>query len=58
MTRKFSPQLIERAQRIFEKRSGRVVSADEAEMYLEKLAQLGLLASKVEWVYRKKLNKK
>ena len=40
----FSPQLIARAQRIFEKRSGRSVSAEEAEIYLEKLAQFGLVA--------------
>ncbi len=40
----FSPQLILRAQRIFEKRSGRSMSAEEAEIYLEKLAQFGLVA--------------
>lgn len=41
----FSTQLITRAKRIFEKRSGCVVSEEETEMYLEKLAQLGLLAA-------------
>jgi len=40
----FSPQLIARAQRIFEKRSGRIVSKEEAEIFLEKLAQFGLVA--------------
>lgn len=40
----FSPNLILRAQQIFEKRSGRSVSAKEVEIYLEKLAQFGLVA--------------
>ncbi len=43
----FSPELIERCRRIFEKRSGKAISADEAELYLEKLARLGLLMVKL-----------
>ena len=43
----FSPQLILRAQRIFEKRSGASVSAEQAEMILERLAQIGLLMQRV-----------
>lgn len=43
----FSPQLIARAQRIFEKKSGSPVSAEQAEMILERLAQIGLLMQKV-----------
>lgn len=40
----FSPQLILRAQRIFKKRSGRIVNEEEAEIFLERLAQFGLIA--------------
>jgi len=43
----FSPELIARAQKIFEKRSGRAVSEEETERHLEKLADFGLLAVKV-----------
>lgn len=44
MKNTFSRQLTLRAKRIFEKRSGRSVSMEEAEIYLEKLAQFGLTA--------------
>jgi len=47
MKRVFSPELITRAKRIFEARSGRAVSEEETEIYLEKLATLGILAQKV-----------
>ena len=43
----FSPQLTLRAQRIFEKRSGAPISAEQAEMILERLAQIGFLMQKV-----------
>ena len=39
----FSPQLILRTQRIFEKRSGTPIAIEQAEMILERLAQIGLL---------------
>lgn len=42
----FSPELIERCQRIFKKKSGQDISVDQADMYLEKLARLGLLMTK------------
>lgn len=47
MESSFSPELILRAQRIFEKRSGAPVSAEQAGMILERLAQIGLLMQKV-----------
>lgn len=47
MYQSFSPQLILRAQRIFEKRSGVPISAEQAGMILERLAQIGLLMQKV-----------
>lgn len=43
----FSPKLIERCQRIFKEKSGQEISVDQAEMYLEKLARLGLLMVKL-----------
>lgn len=55
MQNTFSSQLIARAQRIFEKRSGRSVSEEEAEICLEKIAQLGLLAVKVMEQTRKEV---
>lgn len=44
MKNTFSKQLILRAQRIFKKRSGRIVNEEEAEIFLERLAQFGLIA--------------
>lgn len=44
MKNTFSPQLILRAQKIFKKRSGRIVSEEETEIFLERLAQFGLIA--------------
>lgn len=44
MKNTFSRQLTLRAKRIFEKRSGRNVSKEEVEIFLEKLAQFGLVA--------------
>jgi len=49
----FSPQLILRAQRIFEKRSGAPVSAEQAGMILERLAQLGNVALRIFEVEQK-----
>lgn len=49
----FSPKLIERCQRIFKEKSGLDVSEDQAEMYLEKLAQLGLLMIKLPALCKK-----
>lgn len=43
----FSPNLILRARKIFEKRSGASVSAEQAEMILERLAKIGLLMQSV-----------
>lgn len=48
MLKHFSPQLIKKCQTVFEKKSGRVVDAEEAEIILEQLAQVGLLMHKVE----------
>lgn len=53
----FSPQLIARAVQIFTERSGRVVSEGEAKIYLEKLAQVGLMMERVMQTEREK-NKK
>jgi hypothetical protein len=47
MQKNFSPQLIERAQRIFKERSGRFVSAEETEICLATLAKLGRLALRI-----------
>ena len=44
----FSPQLILRAQRIFEKRSGAPIAVEQAEMILERLAKIGLLMQAVK----------
>lgn len=44
----FSPQLILRARQIFEKRSGASVTAEQAEMILERLAKIGLLMQAVK----------
>lgn len=44
----FSPQLILRTQRIFEKRSSVPVSVEQAEMILERLAKIGLLMQAVK----------
>ncbi len=43
----FSPELIARCRRIVATRSGSDIDDEQAEMYLEKLARLGLLAIKV-----------
>lgn len=43
----FSSQLIERCRRIFKAKSGQDISVDQAELYLEKLARLGLLMVKL-----------
>ena len=43
----FSPQLILRTQRIFEKRSGTPIAIEQAEMILERLAKIGLLMQAV-----------
>lgn len=40
----YSKKLIERCRRIFEKRAGRKISEGEAEVYLDRLAGVGLLA--------------
>ena len=50
----FSPQLIQRTQAIFEKRSGLVVDEEQAEMILERLARLGLLMGKLVEMYEMK----
>ena len=43
----FSKELIKKAKVIFEKRSGKVVSSEEVERHLHKLAKLGSLMEKV-----------
>ncbi len=58
MQNSFSPSLVARAQRIFEKRSGRVVSEEETEIYLATLAKLGLLALRVIETAQSKKNAK
>ncbi len=44
----FSPKLILRTQRIFEKRSGAPIAVEQAEMILERLAKIGLLMQAVK----------
>lgn len=56
MQNSFSPKLVARAKLIFEKRSGRVVSAEETELYLASLAKLGLLALRVIEIAKSKKN--
>ena len=43
---RFSKQLIQQCQKIISKRSGSFVSEDQAEIYLESFARLGLVALK------------
>ncbi|MCK5466840.1 hypothetical protein KAI56_05100 [Candidatus Parcubacteria bacterium] len=43
---KFSKQLIQQCQEVISKRSGKFVSEDQAELYLESFARLGLAALK------------
>ena len=43
---RFSKQLIRQCQKIISKRSGSFVSEDQAEIYLESFARLGLAALK------------
>ena len=43
---KFSKQLIQQCQEVISKRSGNFVSEDQAEIYLESFARLGLAALK------------
>lgn len=43
---KFSKQLIQQCQEVISKRSGTFVSEDQAEIYLESFARLGLAALK------------
>ena len=43
---KFSKQLIQQCQGVISKRSGKFVSEDQAELYLESFARLGLAALK------------
>jgi len=47
MREAFSPQLIKKCQTVFEKRSGLVVSEEQAEMILKRLARLGLLMAEI-----------
>jgi hypothetical protein len=54
MQKSFSPQLIARCQAVFEKKSGLVVSEEQAEMILKRLARLGLLMGKLVEMYEKK----
>ena len=44
---KFSKQLIQQCQKVISKRSGAFVSEDQAELYLESFARLGLAALKI-----------
>ena len=44
--RRFSKQLIQQCQEVISKRSGAFVSEDQAEMYLESFARLGLATLK------------
>ena len=53
----FSIELIARAQQIFERRSGRAVSEEETEIYLEKLAQVGGIALKTYTTKQKQKQK-
>ncbi len=43
---RFSKQLIQQCQKVISKRSGAFVSEDQAEIYLESFARLGLAALK------------
>ena len=43
---KFSKQLIRQCQKVISKKSGTFVSEDQAEIYLESFARLGLAALK------------
>ena len=43
---KFSKQLIQQCKKVISKRSGTFVSEDQAEIYLESFARLGLVALK------------
>ena len=43
---KFSKQLVQQCQEVISKRSGSFVSEDQAEIYLESFARLGLAALK------------
>ena len=43
---KFSKQLIQQCQKVISKKSGKFVSEDQAEIYLESFARLGLAALK------------
>lgn len=52
---KFSEQLIHQCQKIISKRSGAFVSEDQAEIYLESFARLGMAALKT---FDKENNKK
>lgn len=47
MSEYFSPELIARCQRIFEEKSGRVIGAEEADIILDRLAQLGMTMFRV-----------
>lgn len=56
MQRKYTPQLIIRAQRIFERKSGRAVSEEETEICLDRLATFGELTMRVMELEREKEN--
>lgn len=47
MKRKFSPALIKKCQKLILKKSGKKISKDSAELYLEKLSQLMLITVKI-----------
>ncbi|MDD3487563.1 MAG: hypothetical protein PHF35_04290 [Candidatus Moranbacteria bacterium] len=47
MERIFDEQLMKKAKRIFEERSGLKMTDDEVEIHLERLSRLGLLFAKV-----------
>lgn len=51
----FSEQLMKKAKRIFEERSGLTLTDDEVEIHLERLSRLGLLFAKVMMQNDKKL---
>jgi hypothetical protein len=48
MKRKFSPALIKKCQKLILKKSGKKISKDSAELYLEKLSQLMLTTIKIQ----------
>lgn len=58
MSTNFSSQLIKRAQRIFAQRAGKIISAEEADILLDRLARLGLLALKGGDEYEQRRNSK